>query len=205
MSNMSSQKGEAGGPGKMSRSAGGPNKPTSMSAAPTSDPFSASVGQVADEIKQQGGSVAESAKGLASHAGEKLLSSVEEQKAAGADFVGGMAGAMRRAANEFGDLPQAAQYIRYAADQIDSVSNALKRRDVNQLVSDVQEFARRQPTAFLGAAVLAGFAVARFLKTSTTSGSVGSQSYARQGFATGSQSEGQPAGSAAPNWSPPSM
>src|SRR5204862_7183838 len=106
-------------------------------------------------------------KGLVSQAGEKLLSSVEEQKAAAADFVGGIAGAMRRAANEFDkDVPQAAQYIRRAADQIGTVSDAFRRRDLNQLVADVQGFARRQPTAFLGAAVLAGFAAVRFLKTS---------------------------------------
>jgi hypothetical protein len=78
-----------------------------------------------------------------------------------------MAGAMRRAAHEFADVPQAGQYIRLAADRIEGVSDAFKRRDVNQLVSDVQDFARRQPTAFIGAAVLAGFAVVRFLKTST--------------------------------------
>jgi hypothetical protein len=36
-----------------------------------------------------------------------------------------------------------------------------------KLVADVQGFARRQPTAFLGAAVLAGFAAVRFLKAST--------------------------------------
>jgi hypothetical protein len=78
-----------------------------------------------------------------------------------------MAGALRRAANEFGEVPQAAQYIRLAANQIDSVSGAFRKRDLNQLVSDVQGFARRQPTAFLGMAVLAGFAAVRFLKTST--------------------------------------
>ena len=36
-----------------------------------------------------------------------------EEQAAGADFVSGLAGAVRRAANEFDkDVPQAAQYIR---------------------------------------------------------------------------------------------
>jgi hypothetical protein len=104
---------------------------------------------------------------MVSQAGDKLVSTMEQQKAAGADFVSGMAGAMRRASHEFGDVPQAAQYIRLAADQIDSVSDAFRRRDLNQLVADVQDFARRQPTAFMGAAVLAGFAVMRFLKTST--------------------------------------
>ena len=145
-------------------------------------------------MNEQTASVAESAKNMASQAGDKLLNTMEQQKAAGADFVSGMAGAMRRAANEFGDVPQAAQYIRLAADQIDSVSDAFRRRDLNQLVADVQDFARRQPTAFIGAAVLAGFAVMRFLKTSTANPTARSpvehQSHAGQGYGTGPQPMG---------------
>ena len=66
-------------------------------------------------MKQQ--ALAESAKGLASQAGEKLLSSVEEQKAAGADFVSGVAGSIRRAANEF-DLEPAFLAPRAALEAI---------------------------------------------------------------------------------------
>jgi hypothetical protein len=123
----------------------------------------------AKEVKTQAANVTESVKDLASQAGDKLMSSVEDQKTAGADFVGDMAGAIRRAAKEFTTVPQAAHYISLAADQIDSVSSAFRKRDIGQLVADVQGFARRQPTAFLGAAVLAGFAAVRFLKTSTAS------------------------------------
>jgi hypothetical protein len=43
----------------------------------------------------------------------------------------------------------------------------LRRRDLSELLGGVQDFARRQPTAFLGATVLAGFAVVRLLKSST--------------------------------------
>jgi hypothetical protein len=125
------------------------------------------MGQTAGSMKEQAGSVVEGTKDLASKASEKVISAVEEQKAAGADFVSGMAGSIRRAASEFSQIPQAAQYMRLAADQVDSVSEAFRRRDLNQLVSDVRDFARRQPTAFFGAAILAGFAVVRFLKTST--------------------------------------
>jgi len=159
---------------------------------------SAVVREAAGEVSEQASTVADSAKNLASKASEKLLNSVEEQKAAGADFVSGMAGALRRAANEFGEVPQAAQYIRLAANQIDSVSNAFRKRDLNQLVSDVQGFARRQPTAFLGMAVLAGFAAVRFLKTST--GSAGSSTASHTDYASGSlpttdYRSGSPAGS----------
>jgi hypothetical protein len=140
---------------------------------------------VREAASEQATTVADSAKDLASKASEKLLNSVEEQKGAGADFVSGMAGALRRAANEFGEVPQAAQYIRLAANQIDGVSDAFRKRDLNQLVSDVQGFARRQPTAFLGMAVLAGFAAVRFLKTSTRT-SAGTSTPRHTDYASGS-------------------
>jgi hypothetical protein len=162
----------------------------SMSASSAGADLAGGVRQSASEMKEQTASVAESAKNMASQAGDKLLSTMEQQKAAGADFVSGMAGAMRRVANEFGDVPQAAQYIRLAADQIDTVSDAFRRRDLNELIADVQDFARRQPTAFMGAAVLAGFAVMRFLKTSTAgsaaTSSMGHQSYSGQGYGVAS-------------------
>jgi hypothetical protein len=36
---------------------------------------------------------------------------------------------------------------------------------MSEIVGNVQDFARKQPTAFFGAAVLIGFAAVRFLKS----------------------------------------
>jgi hypothetical protein len=120
-------------------------------------------------VKEQAAEITNSAKGLASDASEKLRSAVETQKTAGADYIGGLAGAVRRAAGEFDqEIPQAANYIRGAAEAIDDFSDALRRRDLSQLVRDVQGFARSQPSAFLGATLVAGFAAVRFLKSSTS-------------------------------------
>ena len=179
--NDTSERGPQGGrqnqfPGTSGK---GPERSSSSTGVQASEPVRQAVGAV----KEQAASVAESAKDLASKASEKVASAVEEQKAAGADFVSDMAGSIRRAASEFGQVPQAAQYMRLAAEQIDSVSDAFRRRDLSQLVADVQGFARRQPTAFFGAAVLAGFAVVRFLKTSTGANAAsrsGSQQPSRQ-------------------------
>jgi hypothetical protein len=196
MSNTS-EWGASGGPGKRPQDTGGTSKgPGGTSKADLSGQVSGAVREGAREMKEQASNVAESAKGLASQAGGKLLSSVEEQKAAGADFVSGVAGAIRRAANEFDrDVPQAAQYMRLAADQIGTVSDAFRRRDLNQLVADVQGFARRQPTAFLGAAVVAGFAVVRFLKTSTAGASADNQGAStHQGTGSRSMPGYQPGG-----------
>jgi hypothetical protein len=79
---------------------------------------------------------------------------------------------MRRAAREFdAELPIAGTYIRKAAQQVDGVSDGIRNGNLNDLVRSAQSFARRQPTAFLGIAVLAGFGVVRFLKSSAENGS----------------------------------
>jgi hypothetical protein len=85
----------------------------------------------------------------------------------GAQFVGNLAETMRRAAREFdNDLPIAASFIRKAASQVENVSDTVRSGDLQELVAGAQSFARRQPTAFLGLAVLAGFGAVRFLKSS---------------------------------------
>lgn len=125
---------------------------------------------VSRQIKEQASRLGESAKEAAAGAGEKLRTAAEGQKNAGADFVSGIAGAVRRAAGEFDDqIPQASTYIRRAADGIDGASDALRERNLSELFENVQQFARRQPTAFLGITVLAGFAAVRFLKSSPSS------------------------------------
>ena len=114
------------------------------------------------------GDAKESAKTMASDAGAKANDAFEDQKAAGAKRIKGISGAIRRAADELeGELPPAATYIRRAADEIDAMTDAVQRRDVRQILTDVQGFARRQPAAFLGATVLGGFAVMRLLRTPT--------------------------------------
>lgn len=159
---------------RYSGSAGGP--PSRKSSVEQAKDLAGDMGKQASEVaqhatarvKEQVSEMTESAKELVSDAGDKLRDAVQDQKNAGADFISGVAGAVRRAANEFDDhIPQAGQYIRRAAAQIDGASEALRRRDLNELLGGVQDFARRQPTAFLGATVLAGFAVVRLLKSST--------------------------------------
>jgi gas vesicle protein len=119
-----------------------------------------------DTVKNQAGSLTDTANEVASDAGEKLRASVSEQKAAGADYVGNVANIIRRTAYEFDtEMPQAGHYIRKAAAQLENVSVAMRNRDMSEIVGNVQDFARKQPTAFFGAAVLLSFAAVRFLKS----------------------------------------
>src|SRR5213076_3234937 len=112
----------------------------------------------------------DTAKDVASQATDKLKQTVEGQKSAGADYVGGLADTIRRAAREFdSDLPVAGTYIRKAASQVEGVADTIRTGNFKDMVRSAQSFVRRQPTAFLGMAVLAGFGVVRFLKSTASS------------------------------------
>ena len=125
------------------------------------------AGSSAEALKGHASDLAEAAKDVASQATEKLKGAVDDRKSAGAEYVGSLAETMRRAAREFdADLPIAGTYIRKAAEQVDGVSEGIRNGDLNDIVKSAQAFARRQPTAFLGIAMLAGFGVVRFLKSS---------------------------------------
>jgi hypothetical protein len=120
-----------------------------------------------ETIQNQASDFVDAAKDVASQATDKLKETVDGQKTAGADYVSSLAGTIRRAAKEFdSDLPIAGTYIRKAASQVEGVADTIRTGNFNDLVRGAQSFARRQPTAFLGMAVLAGFGVVRFLKSS---------------------------------------
>ena len=103
---------------------------------------------------------------MANTAKDKVEAAVTERKSLGADYIGSIAQATGRAAHEFeAELPQAAHYIRQASEQIQGIADTVRERDVRELVGEVQDFARRQPTLFFGGAVVLGFAALRFLKS----------------------------------------
>jgi gas vesicle protein len=133
------------------------------------------AGSSGEKLKEQASELADAAKNVASQATDRLKEKVTEQRGAGAEYVGSLAETIRRAAREFdNDLPIAGKYIRKAAAQVENVSDSIRTGDINDLVSSAQTFARRQPTAFLGMAVLAGFAAVRFLKSSSDASSASS-------------------------------
>ena len=130
------------------------------------------VGRIVDEQKSEIGSTA---RGLMDKAREKVESVASEQKSAGAEYISSLAKAADRAAGEFEQsVPQAAHYIRQASGEIQGIAQAVRDRDVSELLGEVRDFARRQPALFFGGALLLGFAAARFLK-SAGNGSNGQQ------------------------------
>jgi len=123
------------------------------------------------ELERQASSLAELARARLGETIEplkqKTMQVAEAQKQSGAEKIGGVAETVRRAADDLErDLPRAAGYVHQAADTLERASEALKERSFDELVGSVGQFARSQPAAFFGAAVLAGFAFSRFIKSS---------------------------------------
>jgi methyl-accepting chemotaxis protein len=110
---------------------------------------------------------ADAAKDVASGAADHLQHQVHEQQRSGADFVERFAGNIRDAARAFErDAPFAARGINSAAEYVEDAAEKIRNGSFRDLVDGATDFAKRQPAAFLGISVLAGFAAIRFLKAS---------------------------------------
>ena len=106
-------------------------------------------------------------KGAARGVKDEIAEAADDAKTKGVDQMGGVSRAVHGAADQLGrELPQAAGYIHSVADKLESASSTLRERSVEDLVSDFNSFARRQPAAAFAGSVLAGFALSRFLKSS---------------------------------------
>lgn len=88
---------------------------------------------------------------------------------------------------EYGD------YARKAAQAIDETARKIRSKDPDELIDDTREFVRKSPAMALAGAAIAGFALARLVKTGLeTTGESGGSS--RQGGTGGSSGSGSTTG-----------
>jgi hypothetical protein len=105
-----------------------------------------------------------------------------QQKDAGADRLGDVAGAVHGAARSLeAGLPQMASYVHDAAVRLEDAAKTLRTRNVDDLMDDINRFARSQPALFFGGAMLAGFALTRFLRSTAPNGSSPPSSFESSG------------------------
>jgi len=118
-----------------------------------------------DVAREKFKEAADAAKDTASGAVDQFKSQAREQQRSGADFIERIAGNIRQAAHAFeNDAPFAARGIDSAADYVEDAAEKIRNKSFGDLVNGATDFAKRQPVAFLGISVLAGFAAVRFLK-----------------------------------------
>lgn len=121
--------------------------------------------QPAGEVREW---AAENAAELARQARERGRRFVEQQSHSAADGARDVADALRGTGEDLSrrGRPELAEYLNQAADGLSRLSDRLARGDVDAMLQEASETARRHPAALFGGAIAAGFLVSRFLKSS---------------------------------------
>jgi paraquat-inducible protein B len=91
----------------------------------------------------------------------------EKQKRLGAEQMDELAKAVHGAADELKQqMPKAADFVHGAASRLEQGAGALRDRSIGELMNSLNDVAHRNPLAMFGVAIVAGFAISRFLKSS---------------------------------------
>lgn len=93
---------------------------------------------------------------------------LDQQTERAADQIGGVAAALHKAAEHLDEENNrvVAQYVGQAADRVDEMADLIRNSTLDDMLTQVEGFARRQPEMFVGGALALGFLAARFIKSS---------------------------------------
>ena len=110
-----------------------------------------------------------------SRAGEQVRTQLDTGKSRAATALRDVASSLHHP-GELGE-DTVSRYIRTAGDQVQRAADYLENKDVREVVTDVEQFARRQPALFLGGAFMVGLFAARVLKSSRDAGRPGDREH----------------------------
>jgi hypothetical protein len=106
---------------------------------------------------------------------ERTVSTIEEKKAGVAGGLKSVASSVRKMSDELSSADDqspvteySARYVSTAAGKLERVADYFENKDLRTMAGDVENYARRNPAVFLGAAFAMGILAARFLKSSPT-------------------------------------
>ena len=126
---------------------------------------------------------------------EEARTILGQQQQRAAEGLTGVADALHAAAGrmEGGEIGFVARYAETAADQVETWARRVQQRDIDDVLSEAENYARRNPEIFVGGAFLAGFLVARVAKASSDRRRVRERGD-RQGTDGGGRTPAAPAG-----------
>jgi hypothetical protein len=103
--------------------------------------------------------------GLTAQIKDKAATAMAGQKDDLADRIDELAQTVHNSGDQFaGKQDWVAGAIERGATELGSLANSLRQNDLSSLLTQVNSLARKQPALFVGASLIAGFAVARFGK-----------------------------------------
>ncbi len=191
----------------------GSSSGTSMSSSSAARPSASAASDVAQQATQQ---VREQTSRATEQAQQQAQAFLSQQKEVAAGHIESVAQVLHQTVDQLRERSPGAvsDYAERAVGSIDSLAKALRDQDIRGLVGQVEDFARRQPVLFMAGTVAAGFALARFLKSSSQGGETygqdeGQYTQSREGegaYAYPSEAETGPYGTTSPlSKQPPAM
>ena len=125
--------------------------------------------EVREKAQEVAGQAQEKAQEAAGQAQERMREQVDQRSTQAGEKISGTAHDLRSVGEELRnqgkDTP--AKFADRGAEQIEKVGSYLSESDGDKLLSDVEDFGRRQPLAVLAGGLVVGMAAARFLKASS--------------------------------------
>jgi hypothetical protein len=156
------------------------NNPTSTMDQPT-------TGTETHPLAEAGQQATESAGHIAGRAADLGIQQADRGREMAAEGLDKVATTVRRLSTDMQiDQPQIANIAMTAADKADDVAQYLRETDARQIISNVEDTARRQPLIFIGGAFLLGLAASRLIKAGTPDTAQAGQ-FERSGYRTGYQ------------------
>ena len=126
----------------------------------------AKLGEAKDKALSLAGEARAEGEDLLATARARAEDIADQGKEKGAETVSAVARAIHGIAGDLDDgAPEIGRHVHRVAEVADGLANALRERPLGELVGEVGAFARRNPTAFFAISAVAGFALARFLKS----------------------------------------
>jgi hypothetical protein len=168
------------GPGTAYAQQTAPPKPP----RPPTHPAGQAVEDAKDAVQEVAGQVQETGKQVVGQVQEQAFNKVSEQLHKVTETIGTVAEAAHSVSGQLRQSDQAmvAEYVDQAAAQIEKLAGYLENKELPELFSEVERFARRQPALFMGGAFVVGLMAARFLKSSRHEGYDG---YSRRDYGYG--------------------
>jgi hypothetical protein len=125
--------------------------------------------QAPEKAREVAGEAGEKMQEAAGSAQEKMREQLDQRSTKAGETVSGTAQDLRSVGEELRkqgkDTP--ARFADRAAEQTERVGSYLKEADSDKMLSDLEDFGRRQPLAVLAGGLVVGMAAARFLKASS--------------------------------------
>ena len=135
----------------------------------TQSPSASATDNAKDQIQEKAQEAQEKLKSGAQQAQARMREQVDQRSTQAGEQVSATAEALRNTSSHLRDQGQdgPAQAAEKVAHHAERLGGYLSESSADRILSDLEDFGRRQPMAVIGLGVAAGFVASRFLKASS--------------------------------------